>query len=277
MKKKIVLVSLLFIIVLLCSGCNGSVTRELRHSGFSVSNNKFICDAFYPENDKDVLYKKVRYITDKNIIDKDGYIYEISLGQVYENKQNCKRANTDIVVKAIYDNKIVKANDNKYYYLNGSNNVDNYSLVPETDNSYELYDLLLKDTGVVKVITADGSKGIYYILKDDGSIYSYTITKSDYNSPLKIVSRSIIYDDIIASKILDFNYAGESSQTYMKTEDGIYRMKAINYDKCSKYADVNCIYEITKDEVLTKYEDRIIAYNGNTLITDYKQVFTVNK
>ena len=53
-------------------------------------------------------------------------------------------------------------------------------------------------------------------------------------------------------------------------------MRAINYEKCSKYADVTCIYRVEKDEVLDKYKDRIIAYNGKTLITDYKQVFNLS-
>ena len=272
MKKRVVLFSLLFIIVFLCSACNGNVTRDLRHSGFSVGS-KFICDDFYPDGDS--LYKRVIYLTDNKIIDNNGSIYEVSLGQLYENKQNCKKAKTDIVVKAIFDNKIVKGNDNKYYYLDGSNNVESYSLVQDTDNSYELYNMLLKDDDVVKVITADGSKGVYYILKSDGNVYSYTINKDGYNLPLKVTSKSVVYDENdFVSKIIDFNYAGNSTNTYVKTEDNIYRMKAINYDKCSKYADVSCIYKMEKDEVLTKYKDKIIAYNGRIVITDYKQVFT---
>lgn len=272
MKKRVILFSLLFIIVFLCSACNGNVTRDLRHSGFSVGS-KFICDDFYPGGDS--LYKRVIYLTDNKIIDNNGSIYEVSLGQLYENKQNCKKAKTDIVVKAIFDNKIVKGNDNKYYYLDGSNNVESYSLVQETDNSYELYNMLLKDDDVVKVITADGSKGVYYILKSDGNVYSYTINRDGYNSPLKVTSKSVVYDENdFVSKIIDFNYAGNSTNTYIKTEDSIYRMKAINYDKCSKYADVSCIYKMEKDEVLTKYKDKIIAYNGKIVITDYKQVFT---
>ena len=275
MKRIGILFSLLFIVIL-CTACNGNVTRDIRHDGYSVST-KFICDTFYPSDKKDTLYGKVKYLTSNKIIDNNGYIYELSLEQVYSNKQNCKKASTDIIVKAIYDDKIIKGNDNKYYYLEGSNNVASYSLIQETDNSYELYSILLKDDDVVKVITADGSKGIYYILKTDGNIYSYTITKANYNSPLKVVSKTIAYDSgDYGSKIIDFNYSGESSTTYLKTEVGYYRMKAINYDSCSKYADVNCIYNLEEDEILNKYKDRIIAFNGKTLITDYKQVFTIS-
>ena len=276
MKKRIIVISLLFILVFLCSACNGTVTKDIRHDGFSVSD-KFVCDTFYPENKKDTSYKRIKYMTTNNIIDNSGYIYEISLGQLYSNKQNCKKANTDVVVKAIYDDKIIKGTDNKYYYLVGDNGVASYSLVPETDNSYELYNLLLSDVSVVKVVTADSSKGIYYILKNDGTIYSYTINRADYNTPLRVVSRTIAYDKgDYGSSIIDFNYAGESSYTYVKTENSIYRMRATNYDNCSKYADVECIYKMEKDEVLDKYKDRIIVFNGKMLITDYKQIFTID-
>ena len=272
MKKKIVRVSLLVLIILLCSACNGTVTRELRHNGFSIGN-KFLCETFYSKDSS----KKVKYLTDKNIIDEDGKIYEVSLGQVYENKENCKVASTSVTVKAIFDDKIIKGNDNKYYYLQSGNNVDSYSMVPTTDNSYELYNILLKDDDIVKVITADSSKGVYYILKEDGNVYSYTINKENYNSPLKVVSRSIVYDEIdYGAKIVDFNYAGQTSSTYIKTEESVYRMKATNYDRCSKYADVSCIYSIEKDEVLGKYKDKIIAYNGGVLITDYNQIFNAS-
>ena len=39
--------------------------------------------------------------------------------------------------------------------------------------------------------------------------------------------------------------------------------------------DVECEYEFAEDATLTKYYDRIMAYNGSTLITDYLKVFRV--
>ena len=39
--------------------------------------------------------------------------------------------------------------------------------------------------------------------------------------------------------------------------------------------DIECEYEFDEDTTLTKYYDRIMAYNGSTLITDYLKVFRV--
>jgi hypothetical protein len=276
MKKRIIFISLLLVMVFVCSACDGNVTRDLRHDGFAVST-KFECDIFYPKNKEDTSYKKIKYLTENNIIDSTGKIYEVSLGGVYVNKKNCKSANTSIYVKAIFDDKIVKSTDNKYYYLVGENSVSSYSEVPTTDNSYELYNLLLKENDVVKAVTADSSSGVYYVLKTDGNVYSYNITKASYNAPLKIVSTSIAYDKSdYDSKIIDFKYAGEASSTYIRTEDSLYRMKITNYDKCSKYVDIDCKYNLEEDTTFNKYKDRIIAFNGSVLITDYKQIFTVS-
>lgn len=275
MKKRFVFSILLVLVIFLCSACNGSVTRDIRHAGYMVST-KFECDAFYPSGKNDTSYNKIKYLTSGNIIDKSGKIYEVSLSQVYENKMNCKKANTSIVVKAIYDSRIVKGADNKYYYLTSENGVARYSEVPTTDNSYELYNLLLSGEDVLKVVTADSSAGIYYLLKTDGNVYSYKVTKNNYSSPLRVVTVSIVYDKAdYNSKIIDFNYEGEeSSSTYVRTEKTVYRNKPTNYDSCTKYADVACKYDMVEEDIFEKYSDRIIAYNGNILIVDYKQIFT---
>ena len=276
MKNRIVKFSLLSIVLLLCTACNGNVTRDLRHDGFNVAK-KFICEDFYPKNNKDTGYKKVKYLTDSNIIDTEGHLYEVSLDQIYSNKENCKKANTDITVTAIFDNKVVKGTDNKYYYLNGENNIPRYGLIPDTDKSMELYNLILKEDSIIKVMTVDSNKGIYYVLKNDGNVYSYTITRAEHNSPLRVVSRNVVYDRYdYKARIIDFNYVGEDISTYIKTENSLYRMTITN-EECKKYADVECRYSMLKDEVLEKYDNKIIAFNGNTLITDYKQVFTVNQ
>lgn len=264
-----------FFIVITCSACNGTVTRDIRHAGFSVGG-EFTCDKFYPKDKNDTSYEKIKYFINSHLINTDGKIYELSLGQVYANKQNCKEADTSITVKAIFDNKIIKGTDNRYYYLMAQNNVAAYSEIPTTDNSYALYDMLLKDDDVVKVVTAESNTGTYYILKTDGNVYSKVINAKN-NAGLQLVSTQVVFDksNYGGSNIIDFNYAGDSLGTFVKTEGSVYRMRITNLDTCSKYADVKCEFAMQEDPIFEKYKDRIITYNGSTLITDYKRMFAV--
>ena len=274
--KNVYKVLIVLLVVVLCTACNGSITRDIRHAGFSVSN-KFVCDGFFPQDKEDTSYRKIRYFTGQHLIDVDGYIYELSLGQTYQNKQNCKEAETSIQVKAIFDDKIVKGMDDKYYYLIGQNDLSSYSEIPKTDNSYEVYNLSLKDVDIIKVVTANSSTGEYYLLKTDGNVYSYTITKKDYNSPSTVSSVSTVYNkNDYDSKIIDFNYAGNSLNTFIKTENKVYRFRITNSAECTKFADIECKYQLHEDPIFEQYKDKIITYNGSLLITDYNQVFTVS-
>ena len=270
--KSIILV---VVILLLCTACNAKITRTIRHAGFDISS-KFVCEGFYPKDKEDTTFNRIRYFTENHLIDQDGKIYEISVGQAYQNGENCKAADTKILVKAIFDNSLIKGMDDKYYYLVGQNDVSSYSEVPNTDNSYEVYNILLKDVDTIKVVTANSSEGVYYVLKTDGNVYSYTLGKKDYNSPTTVTAMSTVYDKTdYDSKIVDFNYAGNSLNTFIKTESKIYRMRITNSEECSKYADVECKYQMQEDPLFDEYKERILMYNGSSLLTDYKQLFTV--
>lgn len=267
---------LIIIVGLVCCGCNGSITRDIRHAGFAIGGT-FECNVFYPSDKEDTSYEKIRYITDTHIINSEGKIYEFSSSQKYVNNQNCKVADTEVRVKAIFDNRVIKGTDNKYYNLIGQDGVTPYSEISDMDNSYAIYDLLLKEDDVVKVVTANSGTGIFYILKKDGNVYSYEVTKQNYESPPLITSISIVYDkSVYGSDILDFNYAGQSFNTFIKTDEKVFRMKITNLDQCSKYADIACRYTIQEDSLFEEKKDYILAYNGNLLITTYKQEFTVN-
>ena len=276
MNKKVLRLSVLFIfVVFICTACNGTITRNIRHAGFNVGGS-FECSNFYPKDKEDTSYDRIRYFTDSRLIDEDGIIYEISLGQKFVNNQNCKKANTDIVVKAIMDNHIIKGTDDKYYYLVGQSDVSSYSEVLETDNSYEIYDLLLKQNDVVKVMTANSSIGQYFVLKNDGNVLSYIISKEERDSPAKVTSIKKVYDkNDYDSAIVDFNYAGESINTFIKTEKSVYRLMITNSDKCKKYADIPCRFKMKKDPIFDEYRENIIMFNGSSLLTNYKQMFTI--
>lgn len=275
MKRYIKVTFLIVFCTLLCCGCQGDITRAIRHEGFNVGD-EFVCENFYPKDKKDTSYDKIKYLTGNQVIDENGKIYEISLSQKYANDSNCKAADTNIEVMAIFDNKIVKSSDGKLYNLNASNNVAAYSEVLNTDNYYELYNLLLGSDDTLKVITANSNTGLYYVLKNDGNVYEITVSKADRGQPLAIVSTTLVYNkNKFGSDIIDFNYAGDSGATYVKTDNTAYKMYVDNKADCTKYADVNCKYKMKEFETYAKYKDYIIAYNGNTIITSYKRVFSV--
>ena len=71
--KKVFKYSFLFVVILLCTACNGSITRDIRHAGFSISN-KFVCDWFFPQDKEDTSYRRIRYLTENHLIDKDGIV-----------------------------------------------------------------------------------------------------------------------------------------------------------------------------------------------------------
>ena len=273
MKKKYLI--LFLIILFFCAGCNGTITRKIRHSGFTVGS-EFNCSVFYPKDNKDIYYSKIKYFTGSHVIDAEGKIYEVSLQIKYSNNENCKEVYTDIRVQAIFDNKIIKGKDNKYYYLFSQDDNPSYTQVPTTDNQYSIYNLLLKDANVVKVQSVSSNSGIYYVLKSDGNVYETVINSQDRNSPPKIVGNNIVYNRLdYNDSIIDFNYAGDSINTFVRTQNKVFRMRIKNSNECKKYADILCDYEMAEDSLFEEYKDRIITFNGTTLITDYKRMFTV--
>ena len=270
MKKRIKIVLLLIVVMVFCTACDGSVTRALRHDGFSIGE-EFVCDAFFGKEARD----KIWYMTGDRIINTEGSIYEVSFGQKFTNNMNCRVAETELKVVALFEDKIFKAEDGNYYYLTGQNNVGAYTQVTAADNSYTIYDLLLKDEGVVKATTADSSAGVFYVLKHDGNVYSVTISKN-YNTPATIVGSDIVYDQSsYGGPIIDFAYYGNSPATFVRTNSKVFRMKALNSEDCSRFADVTCTYEMVESPVFEQYPEYIAAYNGSMVITSYQKIFTV--
>lgn len=274
--RKLFKISACFLLIVLCTACNGNITRELRHDDFSMGD-KFICDNYYPKSKSDSDYSKIKYFLDGYFVDTNGLLYEVSMGQKFSNDQNCRQADFLYTVDGVFDENIVRSTVNGYYHLTASDTFAKYSQVDYNDEKIGLYDILLSDHSVLKVRTVDESAGRYYALKDDGNIYEYIVLK-DNNGPYYLASINIVYDKSnYDSNIIDFNYAGNDVSTYIMTYNKIYRMMITNKEACKKYVDINCTFELKEDEVLSKYKDIIIGYNGNTLITNYKQVFTASK
>lgn len=275
--KKTSMMILICLMLILVTGCDGNVTRNLRHAGFTLSSNEFTCSTLLPANEDSKATDTILYSNGSYAITDDGKLYELSLSQPYSNNENCKKISFSVKVVAYMDDSILKGEDNKFYYAPGTTNTTPLTEVTANDSNYQLYTLLLGGSQVKKVVTVDSNAGIYYALEEDGTVYQYTITRQDYNSPYIISEKKAIYEKSEYGEIIDFNYAGESTATYIKTKNKIYRMQITNKEECTKYADITCKYKLKLDEKITEHynTNKIIYYGPSIVLTDYGKQFTV--
>ncbi len=271
-KLKIVFV---FMMVLGFCGCDGDVTRDIRHAGYTLNSEKFVCSDLMPKDDSDISYKKIKYFNNEYIITEEGDIYEISLNLKYSNDENCKKANASFQVDGLFGD-VARAKDGKIYYLTTQNTASKYSAVSNSEDSYQLYNLLLSDKNNLKIQAIDSSTGSYYILKTDGNVYNYIVSRDKDNKNYVIVSSNIAYSKTeYNGDIVDFSYKKNDISSYIKTNKQVFRLRASNYEDCQKYADVECVYKMTEDDAFIKHREKILAFNGINLITTYGRTFNV--
>lgn len=275
MNKKLKLIVLSLFVILCCTGCgNSSITRDLRHAGFNLSEDDFSCDALIPKQNQE--YEAIKYVSSTFAITTTGVIHELSFGKKFSNEEYCKKADTNLTVEALVGSEVFRAEDNKIYYLKKSDSHAAYTEVPISDSNYPAYRFFLKDNHDLLKVQSVGDS-TYYVLKEDGDVYRYVLGRNNSNGVYLVSSSKMYTHDNYGSEILDFNYAGEKSEaTFIRTEDSIYRNTALNRDMCLKYVDIDCEYEFLKDEILTEHYEHIMAYNGSMLITNYLKVFNLN-
>ena len=154
MKKKL-LITVIFVSILFLTGCNGTVTRELRSDGFNLATDKVVCSSLIPKKEGQIVGNKIRYMNENFAVTEDGYIYEMSFSKKYSNNENCKIAKTSLKVAALMDDDIAKGTDGNFYYMNNEANRTPYSRVGVNDESYAIYKLLLSSDEVKRVITTN--------------------------------------------------------------------------------------------------------------------------
>ena len=220
-KKKLPSIFVLGVVTLLLTGCDGNVTRDIRHAGFNLASNEFTCNALMPVSDKIDSPDKILFTNSSFAITENGSLYELSLSQPYASEENCKKIDFSIKITAYMDDKILKGEDNKFYYAPGNSSSTALTEVTANDSSYQLYTILLGNEKVKKVITVDANAGRYYVLEDDGIVYEYKVVRQDYNTPYTLTSKTPVYGEKYG-EIIDFNYAGESTSTYIKRQRMYY-------------------------------------------------------
>ena len=309
-KKSFCKIIFVFVLVFLVTGCrHGPTTRGIRRSGFNIGNAMFECQEFLPEQQSifeelftdtppDTDYTRIWYMDESRIITDTGVIYDYVLGGTFSNNKSCKQAEFTKNVVAVMDNKIVKASDGNLYYFSDSGQAAIYSRVTSEDNSLKTYQILFEDPSVIKVITIDDSNGIYYLLKRNGNVYKYVITKSYSNEPPSLKSSEIVFSKSAYGFITDFNYSisdlganynlgkNENVDTNAMYPLRFYRSIATNAAMCTKYQDIQCQYTMKFDDPLADieqtgyyslslYQNEMIVYNGRMVITKYGKVFNL--
>lgn len=279
--KKSFLLLLIICVSLICTGCNGNITRSIRQDGFVINERKFVCSTLVPEKkmfskEQKNTTEKIKFIDSGMVISENGNMYELSFNGVFSNNMNCKKVGSNIKVKSMIDNEVILGEDGRYYYLGASDNIIKYSEVPRTDPSLGVYKLILGDDNVIKAMSVNSNIKSYYVLKKNGNIYNYVLKQNDATKEYYVLTDNLAYRaSDFDGNIVDFKYFGEANSTYFRTEKSIYRMLSTNLSECSKYVDVACKYELKKDEVLSNNMDRYLGYGGTVLITDYGKIFTV--
>ena len=129
MKKVLILI----LLILICTGCNGNTTRDIRHQGYSM-NGLFKCERVYSKDKNDPI-DKIKYLIDGGYVNQNGELYDVSLSGIFSNEENCKKSVFTHKIKAIYNTDIVKADDNLLYYIKATDKNEAYSLVNTSFNT----------------------------------------------------------------------------------------------------------------------------------------------
>ncbi len=272
MKRCLKMLMFFAFVAVICTACEGDVTRAFRHAGYSVSDVKFVCDAFYGDNSTG---EAIRFLTADRAITTEGVIYELSFGQKFSNDQNCRVADTGLRVSAIMDDSIFLATNGGIYYLTDNGQSKAYTEITTSDSSYGTYATLFYSGNGIKYTTVDNSNGIYYVMKSDGNVYGYTLYSEDRDTYPVIAGMVVVYNKLDYGDIIDYHYAGNSPLTYVRTADKVFHLTMTNEKECTTYADIQCNYVMTDDEMFEEYRDYIFAYNGSTIFSTYGRIFSL--
>lgn len=215
------------------------------------------------------VFQDVRNTFDSNIIINDGKLYNISLGLKYSNEQNCKEI-SDINITKVVNNYYI-SNDGKVYTIDENG-------IKEYHNNGKFPSYMMGEEIVMAHSYGTSSEYKYYVLKTDGKIYDVVFDREfhfedgvgtyRYN-----VKEEKVYKEFEEEKIKSFDVV-EGNVDFVITDKNLYINKVTNME-CYQYADVECIYELSLNDVMEvpmenvsyiNHFDRAMRYvNSNTV------------
>ena len=195
-------------------------------------------------------------------ISNDGMLYEFDLLKEYSTTKNhCKKIETDKTFDKFINGAIISTDKKIYAYLDG---VFEERIYGWTGAFH--YDLFDYNENVIVLNLFLDSNPKYGIVKDN-KVYGYDT--NSFNS-----------DDIKTEKEL-YSFAADEYfigiyGSYIKTNKAYYKYGIINKKDCDKYADIECVYGIVKDELVTNSYDKIFYLNNRYIIfkNDLNHIYT---
>lgn len=217
-------------------------------------------------------------------------LYEFNSTQKFsDTNENCHKI-TDIKIKKIMDNNYYLSEDNKLYHFNWEN--DNKPILKEVENYGSTNKIIVDILSSDDIVSARQIKNewkddkaiyIYEVLKTDGKVYEYTIsTKDNYNSNTGNSTTTVRLEDeklkleIPGEKIKKYYGEDEYNRASAITDKGIYLAKVKNAE-CKDYADIECEYELVKDDYFSKKLSDISINNYIEVEDNWANLYYYNK
>ena len=312
MSKKFILIMVIFLSLLVITGCGKKKEVEIKSNNKStkVDEQKTIGEYEFETTFKcDALSKNIKYFNygnDNWFVTDDNEIYIFSLYQLYSNDTNCKKIN-DKFDDIIFNDTDYNWNSTQGKYIGETiyYNEELEKVSVDTKNYLIVRDSL--NRGMYKIINADleAIKNSNYTryrkvnectafgTKNDNNIYIFNLNPT-FNYEIldksTISNEEVIYSVPKDEKILDFYYSSHAfakdcygglnvddieedmGKKYIITDKAYYR-PLLKDESCLKYQDVDCEYTWQKDEELTKIKDEILFRDESIIITKSGRIY----
>nr|MBP3258748.1 hypothetical protein [Bacilli bacterium] len=211
------------------------VIKDKREESIKVKETgSFSCEVF----------ENVRNTFDSNIIINNGKLYNISLDLKYSNEQNCKEI-SDINITKVVNNYYI-SDDGKVYTIDENG-------IKEYHNNGKFPSYMMGEEIVMAHSYGSSSEYKYYVLKTDGKIYDVNFTREfhfedgvgtyKYN-----LAEEKVYKEFEDEKVKSFDVV-EGNVDFVFSDKNVYINKVTNME-CYQYADVECIYELSLNDVM---------------------------
>ena len=224
----------------------------------------FVCDNF--ENVKNTF--------NEDFVISNGKLYTITTTLKFSNEQNCKQI-SDIDIARVVDSYFIGTDNNVYTFDNETLNLKTYvtnGRIPEYVMSADV---------VMAYSYGNSNEYKYYVLKTDGKIYDvsfnreYRFTNGTGSYLYNVISEEV-YKEYEGELIKSFTVINDEI-TSLITDKSIYERKITNTE-CTGYADVECIYELHKNELFTESMDNVgyvSTINGITYVTNDNVIYRI--